>query len=222
MNQATKTGDAAHALPKVLLVDDEEAIQKILKSVLEREGFEVWTANNGKAAQELVGFLDFKAVISDIKMPGVSGLELLKFIKNSHPLLPVVLMTGFSKVIETKDAIELGAQAFLAKPFKREELMQAIKIACGGEASAQSVSDAAASQPEAYCKIGIDQFISGKSMKFEIFIRLGDNRYTKIAHQGEDIDLARIQEFKSKNVEYLYIKASEFAKTAEREVMSGR
>lgn len=210
VSSATVSADAKAALPKLLLVDDEEAIQKILKSVLEREGYEVWTAPNGKAAQDLVGYLDFKAVISDIKMPGVSGLDLLKFIRETHPKMPVILMTGFSKIMETKEALELGANGFLAKPFKREELVKAIHDACSDE-EVPPLPDAAYSD-ESFCKVGIDQFISGKDMSFEIFLKLGEQHFTKIAHRGEDVDELRIKELKSKKVEFLYIKSGDFAK----------
>jgi putative nucleotidyltransferase with HDIG domain len=197
---------------KILLVDDEEAIRKILKSVLETEGYVVHVADNGKTAQDLLGLEDFKVVISDIRMPETNGLKLLAFIRSSCPALPVILMTGFSELVEAKAAYEQGAKGFLAKPFKRDELLNAIKSACSpAKASACSVN-ADLAFDDSFCRIGIDQFISGKTINFPIFIRLGSDKYAKIAHQGEDIELKRMQLFKEKGVEYLHLKKEDFAK----------
>jgi response regulator RpfG family c-di-GMP phosphodiesterase len=194
--------------PKILLVDDEEAIQKILKSVLEKEGFEVLTANNGRTALNMVGLEDFVAVISDINMPGSDGVELLKGIRSTNSQLPVILMTGFTNIIEAKAAFEIGANGFLAKPFRRDELMSVLTQA----REAKAPQEVVISEPlQDFCRIGIDQFISGKTIKFEIFIRLSEGKYLKVAHTGEDIDLARIRAYKSKGVDFLYIRKHDFA-----------
>jgi response regulator RpfG family c-di-GMP phosphodiesterase len=199
---------------KILLVDDDVELQGILKTVLEKEGFEVHAASNGKTAITLVGMQDFGAVISDINMPGsgVGGIELLEYIQKAHPALPVILMTGFAKVFETKSAFELGAKAFLAKPFKRDELLRALREDCGLQEREAAPTIADSDLPESYCRIGIDQFISGKNMKYEIFIRLSDEKFTKIAHEGEDIPTERIRALQGKGVDSLYIKKSDFAK----------
>ncbi len=91
-------------------------------------------------------------------------------------------------------------------------LLKAITEDCIAEAAIKPAITEEPASVDAYCKVGIDQFISGKSVKYEIFIKLGGQKYTKIAHQGEDIDLARIEDFKSKNIEFLYLKSSDFAK----------
>jgi response regulator RpfG family c-di-GMP phosphodiesterase len=202
--------------PKLLLVDDEQAIQSMLKALLEREGYDVTTANNGKMARDLVGLEDFNVVISDIHMPDADGIELLKYISGSNPKLPVILMTGFTKIIETKAAFALGAKAFLAKPFNRDELRKALADALG-EAESKAPSEPLEEiEAEGYCRIAIEQFISGKTIKFEIFVRLSDAKYIKVAHTGEDIDLERIRAFKGKGVEFLYIKKSDFAEYVSR------
>jgi HD-GYP domain-containing protein (c-di-GMP phosphodiesterase class II) len=105
----------------------------------------------------------------------------------------------------------MGARAFLAKPFKREELVQALRGDCGIGASAVP-SEQEADPSAAFCKIAIDQFVSGRIIKFEIFIRLADDKYTKIAHEGEDVALNRVLAFKGKGVDFLYVKKEDFAK----------
>ena len=96
--------DKQNSSLKVLVVDDDEAIHNILKSVLENEGIGVSTANNGKSAQAFLEVEKFNAVISDINMPGGDGIELLRYIGSSYPTLPVILMTGFTELI--RDTIE--------------------------------------------------------------------------------------------------------------------
>lgn len=197
---------------KVLVVDDEEYIRKALKVLLEKADFEVHEAANGKIAQTLIGLETFSVVVSDINMPGsgISGIELLEFIKQNHSELPVVLMSGFSQLFETKRAFELGVNAFLAKPFKSDELLFAIRETCGVKTRPPPLPEKDISQD--YCKVAVDHFISGRELKFEIFVRLSAKKYTKIAHQGEDLTLERIRAFKGKGVDYLYIKKEDFAK----------
>ena len=201
-------------LPKLLLVDDEEPIQQLLRALLEKQGFGVVTANSGKTAIESLGRENFDAIISDINMPGVDGLELLKHVLSKHPKVPVILMTGFTKIVETKAAFALGAKGFLAKPFMHEELMSVLKNAGvtaqpkeKEKAAKRSDDDASAT----YCRISIDQFISGKKIHFPIFISITETKYIKVAHKGEDIDLDRIHSFKSKGVEFLHIRTEDFA-----------
>ncbi len=207
-----KDKSPAGSLLKILVVDDEAPIKKILKSVLEKEGFEIFTADNVSGAKEVIALEPFSAVISDINMPGgVGWLELLEYIRKEHPTLPVILMTGFAKAHAAKEAFDLGVKAFLAKPFKREELLGALRNECGlgGHTITQDKPEEDTSAN--YCRVGIDQFISGKTMKFEIFIRLGENKFTKVAHEGENIDPDRVVAFKKKGIDFLYLKTSDFA-----------
>ena len=197
---------------KVLVVDDEEGFRNVLKSVLENEGHVVRTAKNGKVAQEHIALEEFGLVISDIRMPECDGLTLLKTLETDYPAVPVVLMTGFSKIIETKDAYNRGAKAFLTKPFKREELLKAIEVARATASGLEVGGDLDLSLDTDFCRVSVSEFISGKSMNFEIYIRLGPNKFTMIAHQGEDLDLVRIRALKAKGVDFLYIKKEDFAK----------
>src|SRR5690242_19498858 len=104
------------ARDRLMVVDDNDVFRSALKICLEDAGYEVVVAENGKAASEILGLRDFKAVISDIRMSPIDGIELLKFIKTSSTT-PVILMTGFSDLLETHQATQLGAAGFLSKPF---------------------------------------------------------------------------------------------------------
>ncbi len=201
--------------PQILLVDDEKAIRKIISIVLEKEGYEVFEAADGLEARELVNIHELVAIISDINMPGSGGLELLKYVQIARPQLPVVLMTGFTQIMETKEAFALGARAFLAKPFQRDELMAALAEACetGPKKNIESIAPKVEDVPvESYCRIPIDEFLAGNTIKFEIYVCIKDDKYIKIAHTGENIAMEKIHAFKSKGVNFLYVKKEDFAR----------
>lgn len=106
----------------ILLVDDESVIRGVLGRSLEREGIKVTTAENGVEALEKIRSGRFDAVISDILMPLMDGLELLVQIKNDYPEMPVILITGASGQFTGKQALEAGAEDFIIKPFKNQDI----------------------------------------------------------------------------------------------------
>ena len=199
---------------KILVVDDNDVLRGALKLSLEQDGYNVTVAENGRVAQEIVGLESYALVISDIRMAPVDGITLLRHIKNTKPV-PVILMTGFSDLVEANSAVSLGADGFLAKPFKSEDLT-AILEKILGVPSAKSKSDGGAIvEPPAesdhdYCKLGIDDFITGHEMRYDIFIRLAEGKYVKVAHQGEDIPRDQIQKYKRKGLSHLYMRRGDF------------
>ena len=198
---------------RVLLVDDEEATLKALKRVLEKDGFEVATALNGKLAKDLVAMESFDCVLSDVHMPGshISGIELFEYIKTLPRPAPFILMTGFATLAETKRAHESGVTGFLAKPFKPDELLKILRPACGLSPESQVVV------PEQnldsnYSKLSVDDFVTGKEFQYSVFIRLSSSKYVKVAHQGENLPIDRIRAYKSKGIQYLYLLKEDFQK----------
>jgi CheY-like chemotaxis protein len=113
----------------VLVVDDEEALRKFIAFDLRRKGFNVLEAANGRDALSLVLEHKIDVVVSDVRMPGGDGIELLDNIKNYHPGIPVVMfVTGFAD-LTIEDAYDKGANAVFTKPFKRNELLASINRA---------------------------------------------------------------------------------------------
>lgn len=110
----------------VLVVDDEDIIRKILSQILERDGYSVAEATNGKEA--LVKMADHAAsfVITDIRMPEMNGLELLIELKDSFPGVRVAIITGHSGSYPPKDLIAAGADQYILKPFKKEQIRAAM------------------------------------------------------------------------------------------------
>jgi YesN/AraC family two-component response regulator len=111
---------------RILLADDEEATLSNLHGILEDEGYKVDTALNGTLALEHLGQIHCDLVVADIRMPGLSGIGLLRRIKETYPNVEVVLMTGYASVDLTIEALRLGAYDFLEKPFDMSDLLRTI------------------------------------------------------------------------------------------------
>lgn len=192
---------------RILIADDDELFRPVLEKNLARLGFEVVSAVDGEQAFALFeADAGISVVITDIRMPKMDGLELTRKIKERRPV-PVVLITGFSEVLETRDAYELGADEFLAKPFDREELAQALER-CLGIAPVREVG----LSEERYCKLGIEDFLSGRQIQFNIFVRLSEDKYVKVAQRGEDLSIERVRLYKTKGVDHLYLRHEDFRK----------
>ncbi len=178
-----------------------------LGQCLTNEGYEVVEAENGRIAQEILNTgSSFDLVISDIKMPRMTGLELLKWIK-SQMRTPVILVTGFSEILKTQEAYDLGADGFLPKPFEPEDIFQAIKsVADSPPESKRQDFD------QSYCRIAIDQFVGGSEIAYNIYIRLSKSKYVKIDNVGQNISAERIPTLKSRSVAYLYLTKDDFRK----------
>ena len=120
----------------VLVVDDEEIIRDFLFEVL-NDDFEVSTASDGDVAIDKLKEQRYDLVITDLKMPRVSGDEVVKFAIQSDPKAKVIVITGYSSLYSVSKSANHGASAFLSKPFSIKELMQTV---------ADCLSDAKASQ----------------------------------------------------------------------------
>ena len=114
---------------KILVVDDEQSMTQFLGIVLRKEGYQVASASNGKDALEKVRGESFDAVITDIRMPGMDGIQLLEGIKKLDPTLPVVIMTAYASQQSAIDAVNLGAFQYLIKNAKNEEIKLVVRNA---------------------------------------------------------------------------------------------
>ena len=117
------------AAEKILVVDDEQSMTQFLGIVLRKEGYAVTTVNNGKDALERVRSEDFNVVITDIKMPGMDGIQLLQGIKKHDPSLPVVIMTAYASQQSAIDAVNVGAFQYLIKNAKNDEIKLVVRNA---------------------------------------------------------------------------------------------
>ncbi len=107
----------------ILIVDDEPNYLIVLSELLRDEGFEVFTAPDGNAGLKMVNDVDLDIVVTDMQMPGMDGLELLKKIKEKNQDLPVIVITAFAEVDKAVEAMQAGAYNYVAKPFSNDELI---------------------------------------------------------------------------------------------------
>ncbi|MBT3387369.1 MAG: response regulator, partial [Desulfobacula sp.] len=98
---------------RVLLVDDEEGIRKVLKIYLQDVGYKVVTADNGKKAVEIIDAESFDIVLTDIRMPGMDGISLLKHIKKNSPDTEVIMITGHGDFKLAIESLKLDAVDFI-------------------------------------------------------------------------------------------------------------
>jgi len=108
---------------KVLIVDDEKTIRDGLHKVLAGEGYETELSHNGYSAVEKLQASEFELVITDLKMPGMDGVEVLKAISILQPNVPVIFITGYSTVENAVEVMKIGAFDYLPKPFTPKQLL---------------------------------------------------------------------------------------------------
>ena len=107
---------------KILLVDDDPSILEILRDLMTIFGHEYVTANDGLEAIEKLKKDSFHIVLTDMMMPGMDGMELLKYINRNYPSIKVIVVTGYDRTFTFTDVIRAGASDFISKPFDTDEL----------------------------------------------------------------------------------------------------
>ena len=123
------TGEASARRPTVLVVDDEERILSALKRSLRREGYEIVTAESAARALAILAERPVDLVLSDQKMPGMSGLELLEQAARLRPDAALVLFTGWTQEIPQQELENLGIRALITKPWDDAALKQTLREA---------------------------------------------------------------------------------------------
>lgn len=109
-------------MANVIIVDDEQSYRQLLSLVFETDGHSVRTAMNGREALNLLQADPADVIVSDVRMPDMDGIEMLRAVREEQPDLGVVLMTAFASVETAREAFKLGADDFIQKPFDVEEL----------------------------------------------------------------------------------------------------
>lgn len=109
----------------ILIVDDEPEIIELIEFFLKDEGYKVFAANNGVAARDILASEEIGLIISDIRMPKENGIQLLQHIKRNNATIPFIFMSAFTNMTD-KDAVNLGAQGFILKPWDEDDLIQTV------------------------------------------------------------------------------------------------
>lgn len=155
----------------VLVVDDEMEILQSFRKLLTREGFDVHTAGNGKEALELIRVHRFRVAISDLRLPDISGLDLLKMLKIASPETEVVMITGYGTIDDAVRAMKEGAYDFIQKPVKKHIILKSLEKALERQALASENRDLR------------EQLRSMRGERHPIGVSLGMKKVIEVAEQ---------------------------------------
>lgn len=115
------------AKKKILIVEDERKISRVLQLELEYENYETGVADNGKKALQMIQDEDWDLVLLDIMIPELNGLEVLRRVRKTDEATPIILLTARDEVYDKVNGLDLGANDYITKPFQIEELLARIR-----------------------------------------------------------------------------------------------
>lgn len=126
-----ETGKESPKTLRILIVDDDASQRSLLDSFLKSQGFETIPVGSGEQALEVLRNQEINMMISDVRMPGISGLETLRHARKEHAALPVLLVTAYADIREAVGAMRDGALNYLCKPIDLDELLASVRQATG-------------------------------------------------------------------------------------------
>jgi excisionase family DNA binding protein len=129
--QPARSGVAAAGRPRVLVVDDEATIRDLLAKTLALAEYDVDLAPDGRSALDRLRMIPYDLLITDLKMPGVDGLTVIREARRLKADLPVIIITGFSNEASAIEAVNLGVSGYLTKPFRVPRVLAAAAKALG-------------------------------------------------------------------------------------------
>ena len=120
--------------PIIYVIDDDDAVRQSLEFLLKTAGMTVRGFENAKAFLDILPRVEHGCVITDVRMPGMSGIDLLRSLKDTNPELPVIVITGHGDISLAVEAMKIGAIDFLEKPFDDDQLIAAVRAALNRDA----------------------------------------------------------------------------------------
>lgn len=191
----------------ILIVEPDAKASQQLEELLKRAEFETFLATDGASALKLLETRMIDGVISEISLSDMKGLELTRTLKQLKPI-PVILMTLSSDLNETLAAYEAGVDGFIAKPVRKEEVIEVV-VSCLG---LDNENDPTLPRSDEFARITVNDFVVGTQIKYDVYIKLTGQKYVKIAHRGEDLSAERVDSYKARDVQFLYLLKSDFKK----------
>jgi excisionase family DNA binding protein len=126
-----RAAPSAAGRPRVLVVDDEESIRDLLSKTLALAEYDVDLAPDGRTALERLRIISYDLLITDLKMPGIDGLSVIREARRLKSDLPVIIITGYSNEASAIEAVNLGVSGYLTKPFRVPRVLAAASKALG-------------------------------------------------------------------------------------------
>jgi DNA-binding NtrC family response regulator len=136
---------------RALVIDDEQIVLDSVRKILTEERYEVDTALSGREGLRKATERDYHVVLTDIRMPDIGGMRVLRDVKRAKPTLPVVIITGYATVRSAVQAMKLGAADYLEKPFTPDQLLKAV---------ASALEVAATEEPEEQSLIHTEEMLT--------------------------------------------------------------
>src|SRR5438270_9767848 len=133
---ATEHRKNNHKSPRILIVDDDAGQRSLLDSFLRGQGFETLVVDSGEKALQALRSQPVSMMISDVRMPGMTGLETLRRARKEHATLPILLVTAYADIRDAVGAMRDGALNYLSKPIDLDELLASVRQATGLAADA--------------------------------------------------------------------------------------
>lgn len=192
---------------QILIVDDDPDVLEVAVDTVTDAGYRVLAARNGVEALAILEKNQVSAMISDIRMPGMTGVEL--FTKSKSRNIPTIFISGFADTLDLEQALQMGASDFIAKPFTNEEFLNSIQVALSGPSAASADEGKIHTQ---YCRVHIREFLSGPTVNQDVYIRLSEERFLRIARADSPLSRRRIDSYHQKGLTYFYIRKEHFAK----------
>jgi FixJ family two-component response regulator len=151
---------------KILVIDDERIVTDSVTKILEAENFEVEVAATGRQGVDLALQKEHALVLTDLRMPDIGGMRVLRDIKRARPALPVIMITGFATVRSAVQAMKLGAAEFLEKPFAPDDLVRTVRKALYDAQNAGPVEQGLVHQDEILRFL--DQAATDQNLNYEL------------------------------------------------------
>ncbi|MFO7830565.1 MAG: sigma-54 dependent transcriptional regulator [Desulfuromonadaceae bacterium] len=129
LTPTSSSSTSPHLQPHLLIVDDEESLREMLEILFAAEGYVIDVASDGSQALGRLRHQAYDLILTDMRMPGVDGLQLLEQVKQLHPETLVILMTAYSTTAQAVEAMKLGAYDYIVKPFNNEDIRLTVKKA---------------------------------------------------------------------------------------------
>lgn len=191
----------------VLVVDDEDELNSIIREYLESQDYKALSAKNVGEALNLAGSNKIDLVISDIQMPGKTGIEFFKDFKQNidkENKIPFVLMTGFADVLSVQNAFAMGVNELIAKPFDLEAVGLVVDYLLGKETAYGSTN-------EKFFSVPISEIILSKTSDYTLYLKVID-KYVRVTKSGQEFTAQRLENFARKGASHVYLTTSDFAK----------
>jgi putative nucleotidyltransferase with HDIG domain len=189
----------------ILIIDDDEDFRILLKKDLRTLGYKIIEATDAASGREVLEMNRISLIITDVKMPKMNGLDFYMSIKDKFKV-PVILMTGLQKILETKEAHDIGLKHFLTKPYKKTELSRLINEVTEAPNELLSVEKL----EDKYKSVPLVDIEMQLSFTYALYVKLSSLKFVKISHSGTHLDKDRISKLKEKNIDKLYITKQDF------------